>query len=403
VLVALVVWDAVLLRRARPIAAARHLPERAFVGRDGTVGLELRNAREQAVEVDVVDDLPPDLAAAEAPFRNVHVPGAGLVTLQRAIRPSRRGDRPLGPLVVLERSPLGFLRRRVVIGAGETLRVHPDATRFLRPEALDPRRVFAAIGVRPSRRKGEGMEFESLRDYIVGDDPRRLDWAATARRGRPVTRLYQHERSCPVLVAVDTSRMMAGRVGDRTKLDHAVDAALALAYAGLAAGDRVGMVVFDREVRGHVTPRSHSRNLGVFIELLRTVEPRAVEASYRALVRSVGARQRQRALVVVFTDFVEVDGGELVEPLALLARHHRVLLVAVRERAYGTLAAAAPLASDAPLDLYRRLVLDELLRAREAALGGLRRRGLQTVDLAPEGLTAAVLNRYLAVRYGAGE
>src|SRR5206468_3533418 len=179
-------------------------------------------------------------------------------------------------------------RRRTVAGADAVLAVYPDATRYLRPEALAPKRVLAAMGVRPSRRRGEGMEFESLRDYVAGDDPRRVDWAATARRGRLVTRLYQHERNHTVLIALDTSR----------------------------------------------------------------------------------------ALVVVLTDFVEVDAASLVAPLVLLARRHRVLLVAMRDRAYEALAPGA----DAPLDLYRRVVLDELLREREAALGRLRRGGLETVD-----------------------
>jgi len=121
-----------------------------------------------------------------------------------------------------------------------------------------------------------------------------------------------------------------------------------------------------------------------------------VEADYRTLVREVGARQRRRALVVVLTDFVEVDAASLIAPLVLLARRHRVLLVAMRDRAYEALAAGA----DGPLDLYRRIVLDELLREREAALGRLRRGGLETVDLLPEAITAEVLNRYLAIRHG---
>jgi hypothetical protein len=125
-----------------------------------------------------------------------------------------------------------------------------------------------------------------------------------------------------------------------------------------------------------------------------------VEADYRTLAREVGARQRRRALVVVLTDFVEVDAASLVAPLVLLARRHRVLLVAIRDRAYEALAPAGPPAADGPLDLYRRIVLDELLRAREAALGRLRRGGLETVDLLPEAITAEVLNHYLAIRHG---
>ncbi len=396
---ALAAWDLALLRRRPPLGLARRLPGRAFVGCAAEIALTLENPAREPVSVEVMDEVPADLAAEEPRFTGVLVPPAASVTLRYPIRPSVRGDRRLGPSIALERSPLGWLRRRTVAGAGAVLAVYPDATRYLRPEALAPKRVLAAMGVRPSRRRGEGMEFESLRDYVAGDEPRRIDWAASARRGRLVTRLYQHERHHNVLIALDASRLMAGLVGGRSKLDHAVDGALALAYAGLASGDRVGMLVFDREVRGLVTPRAHRRHLGLFVDLLRAVEPAAVEPDYRALAREIAARQRRRALLIVLTDFVEADPGALVGPLVQLARRHRVLLVALRDAAYDALAPPAPGGREEPLDLYRRVVLDELLRGREITLARLRRHGLQTLDLSPAALTASVLNRYLALRH----
>ena len=395
VLAVLVVWDAALLARRPPITAERRLPPRAFVGRDAELTLALHNPGAEAVEVEVIDELPSDLAPTEPRLAGVRVAGGAALLLRQVVLPTLRGDRLLGPVLLLERSPLGLLRRRGRAAAGAVLRVYPDASRFLRPEALDPRRVLAALGARPARRRGTGMEFESLRDYVVGDDPRRVDWAATARRGRLVTRLYQHERNHTVLIALDASRLMGGAIAGRTKLDHAIDAALALTFAALGAGDRVGMLVFDRTVRGTLAPRAHRRHLGLFVELLRTAHTESVEPDYRAFARSIAVRQR--ALVVVFTDFVEADPVMLIEPLAVLARRHRLLLVALRDPAYGRLAPDAP-AVEEPLDLYRRLVVDELLRERETTLGRLRRAGLQTLDLVPEAVTAAVLNRYLALR-----
>jgi hypothetical protein len=199
------------------------------------------------------------------------------------------------------------------------------------------------------------MEFESLRDYVESDEVRRIDSAATARRGRPFTRLFRHERNRTVLVALDASRLMGSLVDGRTKLDHAIDAALALAYGAITAGDRIGMLVFDGAVRALLEPGPR-RHLGAFVDLLRTVEPRLVEADYMTLAQALGGGRRQRALVIVLTDFVDADPAAVLHPLALLARRHRVLFVAVRDRAYGGLVPRAP----KPLDLYRR-------RARRAA------------------------------------
>jgi len=400
-LAVLVLLDALALGRAGPVTARRLLPERAFVGRDTDIGLAIRNDGSAPLEVDVVAELPFDLIRDEAAFAALALSPGETVEVRHPIRPAVRGDRPLGPVIVLVRSPFGLLRRRLVVPAGPPLRVYPDATRFLRPAALDPRRVMAAIGVRPARGRGEGMEFESLRDYVVGDDPRRVDWAASARRGRPVTRLYQHERRHTVLVALDASRLMGGRVDERTKLDHAVDAALALAYASLVSGDRVGMVGFDRDVRAWLAPRAHRRELGAFVEMLRTVTVSAVEADYRALALALATRHRRRALLVVLTDFVEADAATLLVPLALLARQHRLLVVAMRDRVFGALEDGAAEEAD-PLGLYRRLVVDELLQERESVLLRLRRAGAQTIDLVPEAITATLLNRYLALRHGPG-
>jgi uncharacterized protein (DUF58 family) len=327
------------------------------------------------------------------------VPGAGSAERRYAIQPRRRGDRPFGEVVALVRSPLGFLRRRHRGGGGDdVLRVYPDTTRLLHPAALDPTRVLAALGVKPAPRRGDGMEFDALRDYLPGDDPRRVDWRATARRGRLVVRQFQHERNHTVLIAIDASRLMAGEIDGRSKLDHAVDAGLALAYAALQAGDRVGLIAFDREVRGFCAPRAHRRQLGVLIDVLRPLQPRLVEPDYRVLVRTLAARHRQRALLVVLTDVVEAGAAIFTEPLAVLGRRHRVLLVAVRDHAFAALDAVGG-ATDV-LAVSRRLVLADLARERDTALATLRRGGVQCVDLPPPAITAAVLQRYLALRYG---
>lgn len=402
-LAVLVGWDLLLARRgaAEKLEAARIIPARVFEGRDAEIVLRLHNTGGAPVELDVIDETPADLVAPEPRFDAVRLDAGEQRELRYTVQPRVRGDRPLGTGLLLVRSPLGFLRRRERFGAGDVVRVYPDASRFLRPEALRPEKVLATLGVRPSRKRGEGMDFESLRDYVPGDDPRRIDWAATARRGRPITRLYQHERNHTVLLALDSSRLMGGRFGGRSKLDYAVDAALALCYAALGFGDRVGLIVFDREVRGHVVPRSYRRDLGAFVEVLRRVQPRVVEPDYDALLRALAARQRQRALVVLFTDFADTGARSFTAPLAVLARRHRLLLVAVRDPVYERLSPAPPATGGDPLDLYRRLVVDDLLQERETALATLRRRGVQTLDLLPKAMTAPVLNRYLALRYGA--
>ncbi len=399
VLIALVLWDFASLRASAPLTLERVLPERAFVGRSVELAVSVGNPLGRPVVLDLYEELPQDLARDRSEWLSIVVQADTRKLLSYDVVPRMRGDRRLGSLLVLVRAPLGLLARRSVAAGGDTLRVYPDTSKYLRPEALDPRRVFAMIGVKPMRRRGDGSEFDTLRDYVAGDDPRRIDWSATARRGKLVTRVFQHERNHRVLVALDASRLMGSDVDGRTKLDHSIDAALGLCYAGLVSGDRVSMSVFDREVRGHVTARAHRRDLGAFIDMLRPVQTRRVEANYRSFVRHLAVRERQRSLVVIFSDFVEAESAGLVEPLTLLARRHRVLLVAVRDRLFGLMDPGSAAADASPHTHFRRLVLGDLLQERESTLLSLRRSGVQTLDLPPESMTAPVLNRYLALRH----
>ena len=400
--------DLLLLGRAPALDVERQLPGRLSVGREAELGLNVANPGGRAVSAEVFDEIPRDLEAldfegSDPHYARVAIPARGSAQLRYRVIPHSRGDRELGAAVALARSPLGLLRRASIAGRGQTLSVYPDTNRFLRPEALDPRKVVAALGVKPARRRGEGTEFESLRDYVVGDDPRNIDWPATARRARLVTRHCQQERNHTLLVAVDSSRLMGARfeAGGRTKLDCAIDGALALVYTALVSGDRAGLVVFDREPHTALAPRARCAELGLFVEHLRDVQSRLVEADYRALTRHLLTERQKRSLVVILTDLGEADPSVLITPLTVLARHHRVLLVALRDHAFDLLDARVETGSPEPAGeraLYRRIVLDDLLREREATLTRLRRAGLRTLDLVAEDVTSSVLNRYISLR-----
>lgn len=447
-LIALVLADLFLAAREEPIGLERIAPEAGAREKAVEIAIAVHNPLSRAIEVEIRESVPRDLVEPEPGWRSVGVESGQRRTLRYRVRPRVRGRRIWGPVVAQVRSPLGLLRRRQKTGAGMSIRIAPETESFLRPEALDPRTVLASLGVRPRRRRGDGLELDSLREYVIGDEPRRIDWRATARRGRPIVRTHRHEESRTVLLAVDASRLMgtraplSGRSGPGasgstpespfapTKLDSAIDAALALAFAGLAAGDRVGLLVFDRDVRGRITPMAHRASLGLFVDALSDVQPRNVEADYRRLSRALLERPRKRALVVVWTDFLEVDEEEMIAPMALLARRHEVVFVALREPILASLEAPAVAGPalrgrddrredrhedrrerrrggprgerERLLPIHRRIALADLLRERERRLVALRRRGLSVLDVLPSQATAATLNRFLELRYGRG-
>jgi uncharacterized protein (DUF58 family) len=203
-----------------------------------------------------------------------------------------------------------------------------------------------------------------------------------------------------VIVAVDTGRLMAAKTGGDSKLDCALDCAIALARLSGQFGDRVGLLAFDQELRALAKARSGAAGVGALIEATLELRPRPFEPNYRVLAETLARHQKKRALVVVLTDFVEGSASrELESYLAVLAHRHCVLLVAMRDRLLGELAVREP--NIARSRLYRRLALQDLAVEREAALRRIAQFGVQTLDLDPVRITAPVLNRYLAIRQAA--
>ncbi len=389
--------DWILCWREPAAEVSRELPARSVIGTRTTVVLRVQNPSRRDVSVRVLD-APPREIEAEGEQLTIDVGPGGTASGHYAIRPLRRGDHDFGRGVAFSASPLRLWHRRIEAHGDHRLRVYPDAHGLLRSRALDPRKLLERLGAKVSPRRGEGLDFESLRDYVPGDDPRRLDWAASARRGRPVVRQYQHERNHNVVIALDSSRLMAARIAGRTKLDYAVDAALVLGYAGLVSGDRVAMALFDDRLHGFLAPRCRRADFGAMLDFLRPAQPQPVEPNFQALVRGLAARQRQRSLVVVLTDFVELEATPLLASLAALARHHRVLLVALRDPLLNEVHPRAPRSAGGAADFLRRIVLGDLAHHRQRVLLRLQRAAVQTLDLAPSEVTGETLNRYLALR-----
>jgi uncharacterized protein (DUF58 family) len=377
----------------------REMPERMVKGQPATIRYRISRPSGSATVVSVLDEMPA-VMGGDVRIDEVRIGGGRSVEIARDRVPARRGIFACGPVMVLWRSRTGLLRLRAKKIAAGTIRILPPAAPAHRHTGLTHRSLREELGLRPRPARGEGREFESLREYVPGDDPRHVDWRASARRGRLIVRQYQTERRHTVMIAVDTGRLMAARVGDASKLDHALNCATALARASREFADRVGLLAFDRELRAFVRPRSGPAAIGAIVEAAVRLNTAPVEPDYRVLVQTLARQQRKRALVVVLTDFVEGGASrELAAYLAVLARRHAVLLVAMRDRILGELDERQPTISRA--GLYRRLALQDLGVEREEAIAGIARMGAQTLDLDAARITAPVLNRYLAIRQAA--
>lgn len=338
-------------------------------------------------------DAPPSVGRGE---RRWLVPAAGEREIAFAVVGRARGVHPLGPVALRVLGPLGLVARTVRFAPGDSFAVAPSVAGVRRYRLLALQHRLRDAGVRALRRRGAGTNFAGLREYAVGDDPRHVDWKATARRGSMVTREFSVEQGQAVLIAIDAGRLMTQLAGPQPRFEYALSSALVLADVAVASGDQVGVLVFDDEVRVFVPPARGRQALQRVREALVPVQATMAEPDYAAAFRTLAARHRKRALLVLFTDLIDARASQAV--IAHTTRgavRHLPLVVALRDDAVA--AAAAPGAASTA-GLYAAAAAEELLSARAEALARMRQAGATVVDVSPRAMTAAVVNRYLAVK-----
>jgi uncharacterized protein (DUF58 family) len=310
------------------------------------------------------------------------------------VTPPRRGDFAFGAIHARVTGGYRLLCRQLRFEAPQSVRVYPRLTDIQAAElALRKNRVLE-MGLHLARIKGAGMEFESLRDYLPGDEMRRIDWKATARHDEPFTREYEVERSQHIVICLDLGRTMASHLGLLTKVDHAVNAAALLAHVAAEMGDWVGLFAFADAPVAYVPPRKHQ--FGRILDALYALQPERVESDYPRAFLQAAHRLRKRALVVLFTDLPDPDSSaRLIANVRLLTGRHLVLCAALSDYELYALAATSPQESRS---MYERTVATALLSDRERALTALRGVGAIALDATPANLSIAVLNRYLQIK-----
>jgi len=338
----------------------------------------------------------PDLLGGTLPPRMVTVPPRGETVERLPVAGLHRGHEEAGGFYVDSSGPLGLglVRRKVPLPWSATV-FPPLVSLRLRASVAQALRKRDA-GMKPIRRLGEGRFFESLREWVPGDDLRHIDWKATARRRKVITRQYEEERRQQLLLVLDTGRLMTADVAGVARLDYAVQAALELAYAAVQYDDNVGVMTFADGVKHYVPPGRGRAGLKRVLDVLTVVTPSLVEPDYPGAFRYLAARNRKRALTVVFTDLIDRTASEaLVANLASLRPRHLPLAVTLRNPELDLVATERP--ADVR-DAYRRAAAEELLRAREEALGHLRRAGVVVLDVPPARAAQAVVREYLELK-----
>ena len=357
----------------------RTLPERIPLDGVVNVRVEIANRSGRAARLQWTDDVPRSLQRVGDETFDEVLPPRDVVVRGYVVRGMERGGAELGAIHIRLLGALRLVWRQLRLPRRDAVVVQPGLLDLRRHRvlALHDRSV---PGARAVRERAEGREFERLREYVRGDDTRRIDWKATARRGELIVREYEAERSQNVVLALDAGRLMTERIAGRERLDHALAAALVLADAAATRGDAVGVLLFADHVQAFLPP---ARNpLTQIAATLAQVEARMVEPDYPAAFHYLGRKLRRRSLIVLFTD--------VVDPAVSAP-----LLVALRNT---ELEASAATSVNTEPEAFRRAAAEELLRERAIALAATRRHGVLVADVPPHAAVPETLARYLEVK-----
>jgi uncharacterized protein (DUF58 family) len=383
------------LARPSTVRIGREMSEVVSLGATGDVRWRVQNLASRPQTISIADELAPSLHAERRRAR-LRVRARSTIEVVTTIRPTRRGRFDVRSLVVRIEGPIGLAARQRRIELPAVLRVYPPFRSRDEAELRINKARILEIGLRSAQGRGGGTEFDQLREYSVDDEFRRMDWAATARTGRAIVRTYRAERNQTVVSLLDNGRVMAGRVDDVPRVEHAMDAVMMLTAVATRLGDRAGLVAFDRVVRA-VVPPGHARDhLGKVTEAMYELEPALTESDYRGAFTETLSRFRRRTMLVVFTDLVEQAVGESLLPaLPLIARSHVVLVASVQDPDVIRWSEAIP--QDAG-EAYRKSAAVSAIDERRRTAARLRGMGATVVDDAPGRMAARLADAYLRVK-----
>jgi uncharacterized protein (DUF58 family) len=387
------VLDAVAGARLPAPAVVRRVPASLALGVRTEVVLRVANRAVRRLRCEVHDHHPASFESEGLP-RALELAAKGWSEVRYQIRPVARGEARFEKTELRIFSPLGLWAAKRMSGEGQAVRVYPNFRALAKYTLLATDNRLSQIGVLQVRRRGEGTEFHQLREYRQGDPQRAIDWKATARTARLISREYEEEKDQRLLLVIDCGRRMASKDDELSHFDHTLNAALLLSHVALRQGDAVGMLTMGG-VRRYLEPRKSVGAVHAMLNSVYDLEPTLAVPDYDRAAREVMRHMRRRALVILLTNLRDEDDETLLPALKLLGTRHLVVLASLREAILGR-------ALSARVDSFDRAVTHaaaaEYVAMRERVFRRIGAAGVMALDVEPERLPIALVNRYLELK-----
>ena len=395
---------------AKTVEIRREMNSKFSLGVENVVTLRVTNRSRYRLRMRLKDDFP-DEFLFEAVIHDCQVSPMQHIDIPYRLTPMRRGVYRLADTHLRCWGILGLVVRQRRVPAAAEIKVYPNLQAIRQYELLVKRGMLHQIGLKNSRRFGEGTEMERLREYFPDDDFRRIDWKATARQRKPIVREFETERSQDIVIMLDTGRLMASPILLETtarpaaevisqkamlKLDYAINTTLMTAYVSTLKGDKVGLIAFADTVHQYLAPKPGKKQFLTMLETIYALPVHPVEPDFETAFRYLASKQRKRALIILFTDILDKDSAEgIAAYVAQLSKHHLVACVTLTDS--GIVELAEQKSTDSS-SVYQKAIAERLLQEKHETLEILRRRGVITIDVPAHQLTMAVVNKYLELK-----
>lgn len=392
-LLILALFDILALRRL-PLPQLQRIHNDALaLGVWTPVQLQIRHQLRRPQPVVVFDHYPPRCQARHSCQQVTLQPGQGL-ELGYEVKALVRGNHRFGGTDLLLQSPLGLWQRRVIPGSPSTIKVFPNFAAVANYAMMSMEQQASQLGIRLQQRRGEGMEFQQLREFRQGDSLRQIDWNATARQRKLISKEYQDERDQQILFLVDCGRRMRSKDGPHSHLDHALNAMLLMSYAALKQGDAVGLMCFGGADRW-LQPIKGVANLSRILNCVYDMDATTRASDYHAAIRQLMSRHSKRALVVLLSNIRDENVEELKPALKLLQKKHLVMIANLEEPELQQVLTQ-------PVHQFRDALQyagsKQYLDRRQRVTRGFNREGLHTVNATPQMMPVALINQYFEIK-----
>lgn len=389
------VADLVLLYYKRGITAERICSDRFSNGDDNEVRLQMVSAYPFALRLTVIDEAPFIFQRRDIEYKTpIGVHAEASVAYQ--LRPTRRGVYGFGRIRVFAATRIGLVERRFTCGEAVDVKVYPSYLALRRYEFLAISHRLTELGIKRIRRPGSNTEFEQIKEYVRGDDYRRINWKASARRHQLMVNEYTDERSQQIVCLIDKGRVMQQAFRGMTLLDYAINAALVLSYVAMYKADKAGLATFCHEFETFVPPSRSMSHMQVLQEALYAQRSTFGETDYSALIDSLSGHLNKRSLLILFTNFSGRVSMERQLPyLKQLNRQHRLLVVFFEDNELKDYVRTEARTTE---DFYRHVIAEKTVQDQRLIVSQLRQQGVLSLLTTPENLSVDLINKYLELK-----